>query len=88
MFKDPIAPKIKESKSKSPWNFKAPCYDDRNLISCGDNYGVGHKQPVGRMGNPKERADTLPFGRPSTMKDDNINESSLGMYGEAKDQRY
>lgn len=88
MFKNPIAPKIKESKSKNPWNFKAPCYDERNMISAGDNYGVGFNQPVGHEGNPKERSDVLPFGKVRTMKDDNMKEDKLDMYGQGKNSRY
>lgn len=88
MFKNPIAPKIKEKKAKSPWNFQAPCYDERNFVSAGDNYGTGFNQPVGHKGNPKERASTLPFGRIKTMRDDNIPEGKLDMYGKAKDQKY
>ncbi len=88
MFKNPIEPKIKEKKVKSPWNFQAPCYDNRNMISAGDNYGVGFNQPVGHKGNPKEKVDVLPFGRVNTKKDDNISEAKLGMYGKRKDQVY
>lgn len=88
MFENPISPKIKEKKEKSPWNFQAPCYDQRNLISAGDNYGTGFRNPVGHKGNPKSRVDTLPFGRPKTMRDDNIPENKLDMYGKAKDQKY
>lgn len=88
MFKDPIAPKGKESKAKSPWNFQAPCYDERNMISAGDNYGVGYRNPVGHKGNPKERVDTLPYGRAKTMQDDNMPEAELEIYGKAKDQVY
>lgn len=84
MFKNPIAPRVKEQKKKSPWDFTAPCYDERNMISAGDNHGMGFNNPVGHMGNPKERADTLPMGRASTMKVDNIPEEKLDMYGKKK----
>lgn len=84
MFKDPIAPKVKSEKKKSPWDFTAPCYDERNLISAGDNHGVGFNNPVGHKGNPKERVDTMPFGRVKTMRDDNIPEDKLDMYGKKK----
>ena len=88
MFKNPIAPKVKEEKAKNPWNFKAPCYDQRNMISAGDNYGVGFNQPVGHEGNPKARVDVLPFGKVSTMQDDNMKQAKLDMYGKAKDTKY
>lgn len=72
-FKDPIA--IKEGKKLvSPWNFDCPLYDERTscYVNAGSHYGVGHRQPVGHAGNPKTRVDTLPYGRVSTMKDDEI----------------
>lgn len=80
MFKDPIAPKP-EKPIKTPWNFEAPCYDQRNRIAAGDDYGVGHRCPVGHLGNPKPSAATLPFGRPDTMQTDDIPRSPLEMYG-------
>lgn len=88
MFKNPIAPRIKETKEKNPWNFKAPCYDQRTMISAGDNYGTGFNQPVGRKGNPKTRVDVLPFGKVETMRVDNIPQAKLDMYGEREDQVY
>jgi hypothetical protein len=84
MFKNPIEPRVKEQKKKSPWDFTAPCYDERNMISAGDNHGVGFNNPIGHKGNPKERVDTLPFGHKKTMRDDNIPESRLDMYGQKK----
>lgn len=84
MFKNPIAPRVKEEKKKSPWDFTAPCYDQRNMISAGDNYGVGFNQPVGHKGNPKERASTLPMGRVDTMRVDNIPIENLDMNGAKK----
>ena len=84
MFKNPIAPRVKEEKKKSPWDFTAPCYDQRNLISAGDNHGVGFNQPVGHKGKAKERVDTMPFGRVDTMRVDNISEEKLDMYGAKK----
>lgn len=47
-FKDPIA--IKEKKDGTwPWSFKAPTKDQATSgsIIAGDNYGVGHRSPVG-----------------------------------------
>lgn len=84
MFKDPIAPRVKPEKKKNPWDFTAPCYDDRNMVSAGDTYGVGFNQPVGHKGNPKERVDVLPFGRPETMRVDNIPIEKLDIYGKKK----
>lgn len=88
MFKNPIAPKVKEVDKKNPWNFEAPCYDYRNMISAGDSYGVGFNQPVGHKGNPKQRVDCMPFGKPSTKYDDNMSEAKIGMYGQRKDSKY
>lgn len=88
MFKNPIAPKVKEKESKNPFSFKAPCYDQRNMISAGDNYGTGFRQPEGHSGFPKQKVSVLPFGRVKTMQDDGMSESRMGMYGEDKDQRY
>ncbi len=77
-FKDPIA--IKEQREidkpidgkKSPWDFRCPQYDQRssNFINAGTHYGVGRNQPVGHDGNPKTKADVLPFGRVNTMRVD------------------
>jgi len=88
LFKNPIASKIKEKNAKSPWNFQAPCYDERNMISAGDNYGVGFNQPVGHKGSPAQKAAVLPLGKIKTMRDDNMKLASLDMYGKGKDQRY
>ena len=77
-FADPV--RIKEQREidkpidgkKSPWDFRCPQYDQRssNFINAGTHYGVGIKQPVGHKGNPKQRVDVLPFGRPETMRVD------------------
>jgi hypothetical protein len=69
-FTDPIASKRKEFKKDTPWDFQAPEYDQRSscFVDASSNYGVGHKNPVGRIGNPKMRVPTMPFGRPPTMK--------------------
>lgn len=58
----------------SPWDFTCPQYDQRssNFVNAGTNYGIGINQPVGHKGNPKQRVDVLPFGRPSTMRVDEV----------------
>ena len=73
-FHDPIAPKVKEEKKNSPWDYRAPQYDERSscFVNAGTHYGVGHKSPVGREGTPHSRVSTLPFGRPKTMETDSI----------------
>lgn len=67
-FKDPIA--VKDGrKIKSPWNFNAPCYDERTscYVDAGSHYGIGHRNPVGHTGDPKQRVATLPFGKREGM---------------------
>ena len=78
MFKDPIALK-KGKEKKSPWNFDCPPYDERTscYVNAGSHYGVGHKQPVGSHGIPKESVDVLPKGRPSTMKTSEVPHKNL-----------
>jgi len=58
VLKDPIA--VKEKKNGIyPWDYKAPTKDQAHsgCLSAGDNYGTGHRQPVG-----KERASGLESG--------------------------
>ena len=79
-FKDPIA--VKEGKKmKSPWNFDCPPYDERTscYVNAGTHYGVGHRQPVGHAGIPKDKAATMPTDRRSvkTMKDDEVPHKNL-----------
>jgi|SRR5271170_1287427 len=71
-FDDPIAIKKQNPKDKPAdkmpetiWDFRCPQYDERSscFVNTGTHYGVGHRQPVGRMGNPKEKASTLPQDR-------------------------
>ena len=78
-FKDPIEPKVKQKSMTSPWDFTCPDYDQRTSIftNAGSHYGVGFKSPVGHTGNPKMRADTLPYGRVNTMKVDQIPTKNL-----------
>ena len=74
-FKDPIAIKRQSPMDKpvdgkkSPWDFTCPQYDQRSscYVSAGTKYGVGHKQPVGREGAPKQFVDVLPQGRVKAM---------------------
>ena len=56
------------------WDFRCPQYDQRssNFINAGTCYGIGINQPIGHKGEPKERADTLPFGRLETMRVDEV----------------
>lgn len=48
-FKDPTAPKQKKHGAM-PWSFKAPSKDQAvsGSLSAGDDYGVGHRNPVGK----------------------------------------
>lgn len=74
-FKDPLKikkqypeDKPKEGKN-SPWGFRCPQYDERSscYMNAGTDYGVGHKQPIGHEGNPKENTKVLPKGRIKTL---------------------
>jgi hypothetical protein len=77
-FKDPTAIKKQEPKDKpvdgkrSPWDYRCPQYDERSscFINAGTHYGVGHRQPVGHEGNPKDVVDVLPRGKVNTMRID------------------
>lgn len=79
-FADPV--KIKDQNPecqpedgvKSPWDFRCPQYDQRssNFINAGTHYGVGHKQPIGHEGNPKQFVDVLPQSRVKTMQVDDL----------------
>ncbi len=79
-FSDPI--KIKDQNKecqpedgvKSPWDFRCPQYDQRssNFINAGTHYGLGHRQPVGHEGNPKQIVDVLPQTRHNTLQDDDL----------------
>lgn len=77
-FNDPAKIKRQEPKNRpeegkeSPWDFTCPSYDERSscFVNAGTKYGVGHRQPVGHEGNPKDRVDTLPYGRPNTLEVD------------------
>ena len=66
-FKDAL--KIKEKKDgKYPWTYDAPHYDKRSshYMSAGDNYGIGHKQPIGK--DKHTNFDAVPTGRPPTLE--------------------
>lgn len=77
-FKEPNAIKKQDPKDKpvdgkkTPWDFTCPQYDQRSscFVNAGTHYGIAHRQPVGHKGNPKQKAPTLPFGRPNTMEVD------------------
>lgn len=74
-FKDPIAvkkhkpPAQPKDGKNSPWDFRCPDYDQRSgcFVNAGTHYGEAIKQPVGRMGNPKNAVGALPKGRVNTM---------------------
>ena len=65
-FKDPAKPKKKED-GNYPWSAKSPHYDERTscFVSQGDDYGVGHKQPVGH--HSARNDGVIPKGRVPTM---------------------
>ena len=71
-FKDSTEIKNKSHAVKNPWSFVAPEYDERSscFVNAGTHYGVGHNQPVGHSGNPKQNVPCLPRGRVNTLKVD------------------
>ncbi len=79
-FADPIAIKAQNPKDQpkdgvnSPWDFRCPQYDQRssNFINAGTHYGVGHTQPIGHAGPPKQQVSTLPWNRVNTLQDDDL----------------
>lgn len=79
-FSDPAKIKSQRPEDKpkdgknSPWDFRCPQYDQRSscFVNAGTHYGTGINQPVGHFGNPKEKVDVLPFGRPETMRVDEV----------------
>lgn len=79
MFKNPIAPKIKKEKKKSPWDYRCPTYDERTscYVNAGSHFGIGFKNPVGHTEKPKTRVPTLPFGRVATMEVDEVPRQNL-----------
>jgi hypothetical protein len=50
VLKDPIAVK-KKVDGEWPWTFNAPTKDQAHsgCLSAGNDYGIGHRQPVGKM---------------------------------------
>ena len=64
-----MKPVMEGKKSKDPWSFVQPKYDNRSscFIDAGTKRGIGKTQPVGHEGNPKQRVDCLPCGRPKQM---------------------
>lgn len=59
---DPIRSKNPKKSTHSYWQHKQPEYDERTscYINAGTDYKVGHRQPVGRHGEPKVHVDVLP----------------------------
>lgn len=79
-FADPIAIKEQNPRDKpldgvkSPWDFTCPQYDQRssNFVNAGTHYGIGHRQPIGHEGNPKETVAVLPQERKNTLQNDDL----------------
>lgn len=64
-FKNPVKGSERKEKKDTPWDYKQPCYDERSswFLNAGTDYGVGHVNPVGHTGEPKQRVATLPYGK-------------------------
>ena len=79
-FADPIRIKEQNPRDKPvdgvgvEWDFRCPQYDQRsgNHVNAGTHYGVGHRQPVGHTGNPKEYADVMPMTKHNTLQNDDL----------------
>lgn len=58
-----------DKKTKSPWDFTQPTYDQRSscFINAGTKHGVGHKVAVGIKGSPK-KSYSIPTGRINTLQ--------------------
>jgi hypothetical protein len=56
------------------WDFRCPQYDQRSscFVNAGTHYGTGINQPIGHKGEPKMRVDVLPYGKPTTMRVDQV----------------
>lgn len=82
MFNDPIAPKSKKNEKQSPWDFRAPPYDERSscYVNAGSHWGVGFTNPVGHVGNAKMRIPTLPYGKPETLQVAEVPRKNLEQY--------
>ncbi|SRR5258708_28622258 len=80
MFSDPIAPQREEKSVKNPWTFTAPCYDDRNNIQAGTNYGKGFRNPIGHKGSAKMNVPTLPKSNVKTEEVVTRDFDNLDMY--------
>ena len=50
-FRDKLAPPSNVGKINPPSGVKSPAFDKRTgkTLSCGDDYGVGHRVPVGKF---------------------------------------
>lgn len=69
-FNDPI--KAKDNPTRYPPDFKMPEYDKRSscFVRAGEDFGVGYKAPVGKLGAPTMQGNAIPFGRVETMSTD------------------
>lgn len=73
-FRDALEVKNQKPKNtpvdgkNSPWDWRAPEYDQRSscFIQAGNDYGVGHTNPVGTK--RQEGRNVVPMGRVDTMK--------------------
>ena len=43
-----------------------------NFVNAGTHYGIGHRQPIGHKGNPKQTVDVLPQQRHNTLQEDDL----------------
>lgn len=77
-FPNPIE-KTTHKSQRNPWNFDQPPYDERSscYINTGSHHGVGHRQPVGHTGNPKQQVPCLPKNHRKGMQVSKIPNNNL-----------
>ena len=64
-----IGEREETKKIKSPFNFEAPPYDQRSscFVNAGQKHGVGHRQPIGHDGQPKDKVPCMPMESKTIM---------------------
>jgi len=62
VLKDPIAVKIRQNETQKEWSYDAPSYDNRTScsISAGDDYGSGHRNPIGSKQSTPMKSGPIP----------------------------
>ncbi len=74
-------PDLPNKEKKSPFDFTCPDYDERSscYVNAGSHHGIGHRQPVGHNGDPKQVVDVLPQNRKNGMKVSEVPRKNLSI---------